>query len=179
MFTLLDLRERLIVKLAVMAGMRPGEIFALQRGSFTEQGAAIRARVYRGDIDSPKTQKSVRVAALSDSVRRDIDEWLKRDPDGEPNDWVFPSENPAKPLSRDNAMRRYIRPKLTAANLTWVSFHVMRRTHSSLMRELGVDPKIVADQQGHTLDVNLNVYTESSIESRIEAVEVLGSALVN
>jgi len=55
----------------------------------------------------------------------------------------------------------------------------MRRTHSSLMRGLGVDPKIVADQQGHTLDVNLNVYTETSVESRIEAVEALGSALVN
>jgi hypothetical protein len=30
------------------------------------------------------------------------------------------------------------------------------------MRELGVDPKIVADQQGHTLDVNL---TEASLET--------------
>jgi integrase len=46
-----------------------------------------------------------------------------------------------------------------------VNFHVMRRTHSSLMRGLGVDPKIVADQQGHTLDVNLNVYTETSVNA--------------
>jgi integrase len=38
-----------------------------------------------------------------------------------------------------------------------VDFPVLRRTHASLMRELGVDPKLVADQQGHTLDVNLNV----------------------
>jgi integrase len=76
-------------------------------------------------------------------------------------------------------MRRYIRPKLEEAGYGWVDFHVMRRTHSSLMRELGVDPKIVADQQGHTLDVNLNVYTETALESRIEAVETLGSALVN
>jgi len=44
---------------------------------------------------------------------------------------------------------------------------------------LGVDPKVVAHQQGHTLDVNLNVYTETSLESRIDAVETLGSALVN
>ena len=28
------------------------------------------------------------------------------------------------------------------------------------MRDQNVDPKVVADQQGHTLDVNLNVYTE-------------------
>jgi integrase len=76
-------------------------------------------------------------------------------------------------------MRRDIRPILAKEGLGWVDFHVMRRTHSSLMRELGVDPKVVADQQGHTLDVNLNVYTESSVKSRIEAVETLESAFVN
>jgi hypothetical protein len=47
------------------------------------------------------------------------------------------------------------------------------------MHDLGVDPKVVADQQGHTLDVNMNVYTESSLKSRIEAVETLESAFVN
>ena len=61
-------------------------------------------------------------------------------------------------------MLRYIRPALKTIGFDWVDFHVMRRTHSSLMRELGVDPKVVADQQGHTLDVNLNVYTETSLE---------------
>lgn len=29
----------------------------------------------------------------------------------------------------------------------------------------GVDPKLIADQQGHTFDVNLNVYTQTSLES--------------
>ena len=53
------------------------------------------------------------------------------------------------------------------------------RTHSSLMNEKGIDPKLVADQQGHTVDVNLNVYTRTSIESRLEAVETLASAFVN
>jgi hypothetical protein len=48
-----------------------------------------------------------------------------------------------------------------------------RRTHSSLMRDKNVDPKVVADQLGHTLDVNLNVYTQTSLERKIEAVESL------
>ena len=56
---------------------------------------------------------------------------------------------------------------------------VLRRTHSSLMREKNVDPKVVADQLGHTLDVNLNVYTQTSLERKIEAVETLESSLVN
>ena len=55
----------------------------------------------------------------------------------------------------------------------------MRRTHSSLMSERGVDPKLVADQQGHGVDTNLNVYTRTSVESRIKAVEMLESAFVN
>ena len=41
----------------------------------------------------------------------------------------------------------------------WVDFQVMRRTHSSLMNDLKVDPKIVADQLGHTLDVSKNIDT--------------------
>jgi integrase len=177
--SLLDLRERLIVKLAILAGMRPGEIFGLRRGMIGDCVATIQERVYRGDIDTPKTVKSVRLAALSAGVRQDLDEWMSRLPEAAPSDWLFPSEKTTKPISRDNAMRRYIRPRLEKAGYGWIDFHVMRRTHSSLMRGLGVDPKIVADQQGHTLDVNLNVYTETSVESRIEAVEALGSALVN
>jgi integrase len=39
----------------------------------------------------------------------------------------------------------------------WVNFQVLRRTHCTLMRDLKMDPKLVADQLGHTLDVNLNV----------------------
>jgi integrase len=178
-FDTLSLRERLIVKLAVLAGMRPGEIFGLKRGRISCSSAAIEQRVYRGIIDTPKTHKSKRFAALSSGLRFDLEEWLGRDPEGTADDWLFPSEKLTTPLAKDNAMYRYIRPALKSIGLDWVDFHVLRRTHASLMRQLGVDPKVVADQQGHTLDVNLNVYTETSLEKRVEAVEQLESAFVN
>jgi hypothetical protein len=63
-------------------------------------------------------------------------------------------------------------PPMIAAH-SRVDYQVMRRTHSSLMRELGVDPKIVADGIGHDVNVNLNVYTQTSIEGRLEAVQTL------
>jgi hypothetical protein len=47
------------------------------------------------------------------------------------------------------------------------------------MRDLKVDPKLVADQQGHTLDVNMNVYTQTSLESRLDAVNTLETALIH
>ena len=65
-FAALDQRERLIAKLAVIAGMRPGEIFALTWGRMTATYADIRQRVYRGTIDTPKTDQSV---AQGGSVR--------------------------------------------------------------------------------------------------------------
>ena len=47
-FAVLDQRERLIAKLAVLAGIRPGEIFGLTWGRITTTFADIRQRVYPG-----------------------------------------------------------------------------------------------------------------------------------
>ena len=53
-FAVLDQRERLVVKLAVLTGMRPGEIFALTWGRLNSTYIDIRQRIYRGVIDTPK-----------------------------------------------------------------------------------------------------------------------------
>ena len=66
MLSVLDVRERLIARLALLAGMRPGEIFGLKWARMEADYADIRQRVYRGDVDSPKSTRSVRFAALSD-----------------------------------------------------------------------------------------------------------------
>ena len=104
-FAVLELRERLIFKLAVLAGLRPGEIFGLRRSRLSENSADIQERVYRGKLDTPKTQKSLRVVPLSASVRHDLQNWLALSASG-PEGWLFPSETLETPLSRDNALYR-------------------------------------------------------------------------
>jgi hypothetical protein len=37
--------------------------------------------------------------------------------------------------------------------------NLIRQT--SIMRKLGIDPKVVADHMGHDVNVNLNVYTQT------------------
>jgi integrase len=176
-FAVLDQRERLIVQLAIVAGMRPGEIFGLTWERLGPDYADIRQRVYRGDIDRPKTVQSIRQAALSDGLLRDLDLWRTRSLEPRPDAWVFASER-GTPLSRDNVLRRSIRSKLAGVGLAWVTFQVMRRTHSTLMNDLGVEGKLVADQLGHSLDVNQNVYTKSPVERRKAAVDQLERVLV-
>ncbi len=176
---ILALRERIVFKLATVAGLRPGEIFGLRRHRVLEQVVDIQQRIYRGQIDTPKTHRSVRHVALASMICEDIDAWLGSSPGG-PEAWLFPSERLTTPISKDNLMGRYMKPALRKAGLGWVNFLVMRRTYSTLMNnEVGADPKVVADLMGQTVDVNLNVYTESSKARQLEAVEALASRLVN
>jgi len=177
LFSLLDIRERLIAKLVVLAGMRPGEIFGLKWERLGSDYADIRQRVYRGDVDSPKSVRSVRFAALSSGLLVSIDEWRALSLDARADAWVFPSEKLTTPLAKDNCWRRSFLPKLEPAGLAWANFQVMRRTHSSLLKELGVYPHVRAEQMGHTVDVNENVYTITSINRRKEAVNALEDAI--
>jgi integrase len=176
-FSVLDVREQLIARLAILAGMRPGEIFALKWARLEAQYADIRQRVYRGDIDTPKSSYSVRWAALSDGLLSAVAEWKSLSLDPSPDAWAFPSEKLTTPLRKDNCWRRHFGPQLKAIGLGWVNFQVMRRTHSCLLKELDVDPQVRAEQMGHTVDVNENVYTRTSLDRRREAVNKLESAI--
>jgi integrase len=73
----------------------------------------------------------------------------------------------------DNCWRRGFLPRLKPIGLEWANFQIMRRTHSSLLKELDVDPHVRAEQMGHTVDVNENVYTFTSLKRRKDAVNAL------
>ena len=113
MLSVLDVRERLAARLALLAGMRPGEILGLKWARMEADYADIRRRVYRGDVDSPKSVRSVRFAALSDGLLTSIDEWRAESLDSSADTWVFPSEKLSTPLAKDNCWRRSFLPKLT------------------------------------------------------------------
>jgi hypothetical protein len=46
------------------------------------------------------------------------------------------------------------------------------------MRQLKADPKLVADQLGHSVDVSLNVYAHSPVEGRLALVNELEGLLI-
>jgi integrase len=177
LFSVLDLRERVIAGLATLAGMRPGEIFALRRSHVEDGYVDIRQGIYRGVTDTPKTFNSTRWAALGEGLSNWLRLWLEMLPLTEPDALLFPSERGTTPLRNDNCWKRYFLPHLKPIGLDWANFQVMRRTHATLMDDLGVDPQVRADQMGHTVDVNQNQYTRSSLERRRTAVNALEKAL--
>ncbi len=89
LFTVLGLRERLIAKLAIISGLRPGEIFALLWEHVQDDHINIQQRIYRGEVDTPKTRHSVRRAAVSEGLQSEIAMWRNVSISTEPDAWVF------------------------------------------------------------------------------------------
>ncbi|MEO8593676.1 MAG: tyrosine-type recombinase/integrase [Candidatus Solibacter sp.] len=172
-----DLREKLIVRLAIFEGMRPGEILALRWKSVAGEIIRVEERVYKRVFNTPKNGKT-REGAISDGTLELLNEWAGLAQDPSPDGFVFPSEKIITPLSLDNLWRRYMYPKLVDIGLEWATFQVLRKTNASLSKKAGVDPKVASDQRGHGIGVSLEVYTTSDMEQKRAALKKLEAAVL-
>lgn len=173
-----EFREKVILQLAVFAGMRPGELLAIQRKDVRPDACVIeiRQRVYRGKLASPKNGK-IRSVAVPPGTAALLREWIEMAVEQEPEAFVFAGET-GQPLWRSSLLEDYIKAKLEPIGLGWVNFQVMRRTHASLGHSAKVDPKVAADQRGHGIGVSLDVYAKSSIEDRATAARQLEDSVL-
>lgn len=166
-------REKVILRLAIFAGVRPGELLAIQRRQVINDASVIEIhrRVYRGKFADPKNGlvRTIAVPPQSAALLRD---WMETAVEPDPEAFVFAGET-GQPLWRSSLLDDHIKAKLEPIGLGWVNFQVMRRTHASLGHEAKVDPKVAADQRGHGIGVALDVYTKSSIKDRLTAAKRL------
>jgi len=174
----LEIRERLIVRLATFEGMRPGEILGLQVGDVDGNSVWVRRRLYKGNIDLPKTRRSARQVALSAATVELLGYWSEQAPETRPEAWLFPAVTLNSPVRRDNVWRRNMLPKLRKIGMDWATFQVMRRTFATLSKQAGVDAHTRSAQMGNTVDVNENEYAVSSFEDRLAAVRKLEATVV-
>jgi integrase len=170
---------RTMVGLAILSGLRRGELFALRWKDIDEHARwlTVREAVYDGTFDTPKTEAGSRQIPLSDTALRLVAEWKDRAKNTEPDGLVFATRL-GTTLSPNNVLRRSIFPacqRLGLPKATWLTF---RRTYSSWSHDKGVPGKVVAQLMGHAnVDTTLNVYTQVLDGSVRDAVEKVGSEL--
>jgi integrase len=168
----LDLPARLMARLAIFEGFRPGEILALRWGSLEDDLARVTERVYWGQFDAPKNGKS-RESELSDGTLTDLNLWRRVAQSTDAKALLFASENPAQPLSMRNFWPRAFKGRLEEIGLAWATFQVLRKTNATLSAKAGVEPKVSADQRGHGLGVSMEVYTISDHQQKRKALKQL------
>jgi len=170
---------RAMVGLAILSGLRRGELFALRWQDIDEASRVltIREAVYDGVFDTPKTEAGVRQLPLSDAALGFVRGWKDRAGRSDAGDLVFATST-GKAISPNNVLRRAIFPACEALGLphaTWLTF---RRTYSSWSHDKGVPGKVVAQLMGHAnVDTTLNVYTQVLDGALRTAVDKVGGEL--
>ena len=169
-WTAVDERERLAFDLVTFRGLRESEMYGSKIGDLFQRGAIkVQRSWYAGEVNPTKTNQ-IRDVGVELEIFERLMAWIASLPDRSDEGWVFASERIVTPLLPDYALRHCIHPRLGPLGLGWITFAVLRRSHSTLHQERGTDPKIIADQQGHGLGVHLSDYVDSSRKQEASSV---------
>jgi integrase len=125
-------------RLAILTGMRKSEQFTLR---WTD------VDLERGIITLPQTKAGgVQYVHLNEEARailRKLDSWQR-------SVWVFPSENPARPIDGRNFYGRVWMPAVTAAEIEWATWHDLRHTFASRLAMNGATEATIAALLRHS-----------------------------
>ncbi len=184
---------------AVMTGLRSGELFGLRRGDLEGSRLYVRRSIYwntraprageednpRWSVQEPKSEKGKRRVDLPPAVvaaleaHRESRKVVSLEVDG----YIFSTET-GVPQDPRRFQRRFFFPALAKAGLRRIRFHDLRHTNTALRVHAGQHPRYMQEQLGHasasfTLDVYGGLYEEDRAQetAKLEA-SVLGSVEV-
>jgi len=177
------LREpvRTMVLVAVLTGLRVGEILALrwQDIDLDREELRVEQAVYRGCLGSPKTQGSRRTLPLPETATRALQALAQRFMRASPVDLVFASRK-GTALNDTNLLLRHLKPAARQIGAPWVSWHTFRRTHATLLQLAGGSAKDAQAQLGHAqITTTLGIYTIPIPAHQRAAVEKLSGLVTN
>jgi integrase len=185
-------RDRLITRICLLCGLRPGELFAARWDDFDAERGRLRIDESASDwgIRSPKTLKSNAWVWLPASLVRELEAWRETAAAG----LIFPSAT-GTPMRTKNFLRRHVWPAAIACGLmqvkpekwpkgkpwidraTSINFRAFRRTCATWFQQCGT-PKDIQSHLRHATPVTtMGVYVQEIPESVRTAVEALDAKL--
>jgi integrase len=180
-----------LVRMAVMTGMRRGELLGLRwqdvdmaTGTASVQQTAQRISGRGWVFRQPKTQLSRRAIALSpDTVRMlaahrraQLEARLLAGSAWQDYGLVFTSAL-GTPLEPGTVARTWARI-VTQAGVGPVRWHDLRHAHATLMLSAGVHPKVVGERLGHaSVGITLDTYSHVLPGLQAAAAEALDAVL--
>jgi len=170
---------RTMVALAVLTGIRFGELLALRWRcvNFQEKTLRIAESVFLGKFQPPKSEKSIRIIPLGPITAQVLQSHYDRSIHRDQEDLAFPRPGNT-PYRESNLLQQVLQPAAVAAGLGHITWHQLRHVHASVLHDLGVPVKIAQKQLGHaTVETTLNIYTHAIPETHRRAVEDLERVL--
>jgi integrase len=173
----LQLRERVLLFLDMVTGLRRGELAGL-RWSDIDLGK-MEINVTRSVVDQVvgrcKTESSQKPVPLDEYTARDLQEWHRFTPYREPEDWIFASDSSRagkkrgkQPLWLSTIMRYHIQPVIKRLGIDKrVSWHTFRRTYTTLLQANREDVKVVQELLRHSsVKVTMDIYAQAQMPAK-------------
>jgi integrase len=168
----LQLRERVLVFLDMVTGLRRGELAGLKWKDFDAQRLVL--SVTRSVVDQQvgkcKTEASRKPVPIDQYIAQDLLEWRRETPFKQPTDWIFASgsnragaQRGKQPLWLSTVMRYHIQPVARKLGIDkHVSWHTFRHTYSTLLKANGEDVKVVQELLRHaSARITLDIYSQA------------------
>lgn len=171
---------RTVVIVAILTGLRIGEIAALRWGRVDFFRGVVQVKeTYSEDtgFGTPKTRSSVRDVPMSEPVRGALLTHRQRCAHIDAAALVFTSKTNT-PMGPKNLANRVLRPICVKLGLRPISWHVLRHTHATWLSESGATIRAAQDILGQSdVETTLRVYTHSVPESKRRAVASVAALL--
>ena len=142
---------QVIIQILLNTGLRIGELQALTYEDIQDGYINITKDYYKGMIQPPKTETSIRKIAINKEVEALFEEVRKLETKTKcvsikqlENTYIFKSKDSLKPLNYNNLLKR-----LKSYPSIKLHFHLFRHTHASLLIEKGVSVGAVSRRLGH------------------------------
>ncbi|MGC1295218.1 MAG: site-specific integrase [Alloacidobacterium sp.] len=168
----LDLRERTMVLLDVVTGLRASELFALKWTdiNFKKNEVSVTRSIVMQVVGSCKTEASQKPVPLDPLLARTLRTWRLHTKYKAAGDWVFasPYSQGRRPYWGQSLMRNRISQVARAVGICKkIGWHTFRHTCATLLRASGADIKVVQELLRHaSCRVTLDTYTQAVTEQK-------------
>jgi integrase len=165
-------RDRLIVRMFLVLGLRPGEMFALRWNDKEGHSLRIDSSISEGVEVETKTEGSDAAVWLPASIEIELEFWRSAVKDNSPDAFIFASAT-GTAIGTSNFLFRVLKEAGKKAGIPGVNHQMLRRTCSTYMAQL----TIVKDVQAHLRHTNAKTTLEHYIKSVPESVRVAVESL--
>lgn len=131
-------RDRTAMEVAYATGLRLGEVLHLKVGDVDSGRMILR-------VDQGKGKKD-RNVMLGPALLETLRAYWKR---YRPKVWLFPGQNPSRPVHPTMIQRAFIQAKREARIVKQVSFHSLRHSFATQLLESGVNVRTIQSLLGH------------------------------
>ncbi len=168
----LDIRERTMVLLDVVTGLRASELFGLKWTDvdFIKNEIRVTRSIVLQVVGPCKTEASQKPVPLDPFLAKTLRTWRAHTKYKAANDWVFasPYSGGRKPYWYQSLMRNRIRVLARRVGIgKKMGWHTFRHTCATLLRASGADIKVAQELLRHaSCRVTLDTYTQAVTEHK-------------